>query len=459
MATLTLETPTAYTITYEISRMTEEYVHTATLELYKGQEETPMRYKVHRAIDVAHTISIFGYFGGLEPSTLYRVHSKIFDKDGNQTSDREDEITTPEAYKGTVNTHIHSIEILVLNKYAGKTQKKDQAVYNTFENWGLVAAEQPSVAPPELKSMYVDLPASNGVLDYTQLLLNKVPFGRRKGSWKFYTDEVKMASLGLTWQDLYLKIAEQLNGRECEICLEDDLSYYYRGRLTVNQWRSLAAFSEIVIDYNLESYKYSYTSSDDYDWQFDQAMENPDFNILYGEYAIKDFKVINLINEGDQPVVPEITVTSSGTGEATVQLGLKSLIGEIWTNTPVSQNHPELAQYLIDSAAWPNWNGLWGTDPQRSALLAAAGLDAAVVQSALGAEYYQYYDMSQVTESGIQSTAQNLMKWGYFSGTDEQYKLLEGNNFNENFTLSPGPNIIAVFGDIDIHTKYSEVSL
>ena len=56
---------------------------------------------------------------------------------------------------------------------------------NTYEEWGMVPTSRPVINPPEVKTTYVDLPASNGVLDYSDLLLGTVPFGQREGSWEF----------------------------------------------------------------------------------------------------------------------------------------------------------------------------------------------------------------------------------------------------------------------------------
>lgn len=422
MAKISLNSPSPFTITYTISEMTPIYVDTAIIELYKLNEQAIYKKAVHRSIDTAHIETLFGYFTDLRPNTGYRVHSCIYDKNGNITSDREDSITTGPEFKGTLNTHVHSINI-----------STGTEVYNTFENWGLVPATRPSVPPPELKSEYVNLPASDGVLDYTEILLGKIPFGRRTGSWRFYTDEIKMESLGYTWNTLYNLISGLIHGVKCEISLDDDPDFYYVGRLSVNQWRSLAAFSEITIDFNLDSYKYSRIKSDDVDWQWDTVLGNPEETILYGNYATQEFKVLSFLNEFGQPIVP--TLNSDN-------------------NINVRANLGTLVQEVI--------RGEWGQGQDRFDRLTAAGYCWQIVQNmvneALGIDYRYPVPPDAMTDK----TQEALNDGSLYSGED--YSLITGENINENLSLSPGNNTMVFRTQdenqgVNIHMVYSGVAL
>ena len=320
-------------------------------------------------------------------------------------------------FYGTPNSVVHSINI------ATKTD-----VWNTFENLGLVPAERPDVIPPEVKTQYVDLPASDGVLDYTELLLGKTPFGRRQGSWRFYTDEFKMRSLNFTWHSLYQYLLENLHGVECEVSLDDDQDYYYKGRVSINQWRSSAYFSEIVIDYNCDSYKYSRVTSDEEDWQWDVVLDDPDKTILYGDYSSQDYKVINFINGGEQPTIPDYLAGS----DVTITAGFGELVSEVIM-------------------------GQWGYGQTRFDNLTAAGYCWQIVQNAVNEALGSSYRYP-VPPDGMTDTMRALIAAGKLD-TGTTYELKEGSNYNENLALIPGYNVMVVHGTSDIHTVYRETEL
>lgn len=125
---------------------------------------------------------------------------------------------------------------------------------NTYGEWQMYPTSRPHVAPPEVKTSYVDVPGADGGLDYTELLNGKPNYGYRKGSWEFLLIPQEK------WPEVYRSLCNFLHGREHTIVLEDDPKWVYRGRLSVNEWRSAAHNSLITIDYILEPIA---TSTDD----------------------------------------------------------------------------------------------------------------------------------------------------------------------------------------------------
>lgn len=129
---------------------------------------------------------------------------------------------------------------------------------NTYGEWEMYPTSRPHVAPPEVKTSYVDVPGADGGLDYTELL-NGVPnYGYRKGSWEFLLIPQER------WPDVYRSLCSYLHGREHTIVLEDDPTWQYTGRLSVNEWRSAAHNSLIVIDYILDPIAIN-TEDEEYD--------------------------------------------------------------------------------------------------------------------------------------------------------------------------------------------------
>lgn len=123
---------------------------------------------------------------------------------------------------------------------------------NTWDDWHIVPASRPLIASPQVKTSFVSLPGGDGGLDLTEVLAGRPTYERRIGSWEF----VVMNDYG-DWATRYSDIMAYLQGKEYRIIFDDDPNYYYLGRLSVNEWRSEPYYSRIVIDYNVEPYKYN----------------------------------------------------------------------------------------------------------------------------------------------------------------------------------------------------------
>ena len=175
-----------------------------------------------------------------------------------------------------------------------------------YREWGLVPTARPVINPPSVKTTYVDLPSSDGGLDYTDLLLGRPPFGYREGSWEFALKGRQ------NWQEVFGSIMNYLHGAEHTIVLEDDPSFYYTGRLSVNSWKSDKGYSRIVIDYCLDPFRRSLKDSDEDDWLWNDLFQK---TIRYGTFRVEGQKYRNLIYEGLRPTVPVLTCSAPMTVE------------------------------------------------------------------------------------------------------------------------------------------------
>lgn len=127
---------------------------------------------------------------------------------------------------------------------------------NTWDDWHLVPTSRPKFNMPSIKTQYVDIPGGDGILDLTTALTGRVRYGNRQGSIEFLV----MNDYG-DWAVRYSNIATYLHGKTFEVTLEDDPLFYYEGRFTVNEWKSEAQWSRIVIDYNVGPFKKSRLSA------------------------------------------------------------------------------------------------------------------------------------------------------------------------------------------------------
>lgn len=121
---------------------------------------------------------------------------------------------------------------------------------NTWDDWHLIPSSRPVFNPPAVKSKYVDIPGSDGELDLSTIFTDFPGYSDRTGSLEFI-----VANDYLSWDETYATIMEYLHGKDLIAILEDDIEYFYKGRFTVNEWRSDKNYSLIVLDYNVAPYK------------------------------------------------------------------------------------------------------------------------------------------------------------------------------------------------------------
>lgn len=175
---------------------------------------------------------------------------------------------------------------------------------NTYDKFHLIPASRPLVKSPEVKTNYVEIPGANGALDYTEAL-NGLLYNNRKGSWEFYVTNEYHEHDENAWSVLYSSILNSIHGQYFDyIWLEDDIreydgkpSYYYKGRLFVNEWKSDPQFSKVVIDYELEPYKYPVPLGGPVeDWLWDNLFNDETVNpIRYGKFNVSESKYRTVI--------------------------------------------------------------------------------------------------------------------------------------------------------------------
>lgn len=147
---------------------------------------------------------------------------------------------------------------------------------HSYRDWGLFLADRPTISEPEPKTMYIDIPASNGSIDLTESLTGEVNFYDRKITMNFL-----MVDKRSNWAETTSIIADYLHGQRMKIWMDEDLAYYYEGRLQINSLKSDKVKQTVVIEGTVYPFKYEKFSSLE-DWLWD------DFNFETG--IIRDYK-------------------------------------------------------------------------------------------------------------------------------------------------------------------------
>lgn len=173
---------------------------------------------------------------------------------------------------------------------------------NTWNYWHMAPQSRPFVAPPKVKTEYVDVPGANGQLDYSEVLTGSIRYGMRTGSWTFMVDNGYW-----DWPVLYSDLLAYLHGKKHKIILVDDPDYYYLGRLEINPNFGTKDYATVQINYTLEPLKYPNGSTANNDWLWNELFGNV---IIYGKFNVYKEKTRNIINEDDTAKAVSVTCTS-----------------------------------------------------------------------------------------------------------------------------------------------------
>lgn len=176
---------------------------------------------------------------------------------------------------------------------------------NTWDDWHIVPSSRPLIAAPSVKTSYINLPGGDGSLDLTEVLAGRPTYNRRSGSWEF----IVMNDYG-DWATRYSEIMAYLQGQEFRIIFDDDPEYYYFGRLSVNEWRSEAYWSRIVINYNVDPYKRNVDGFGDR-WLWDPFNFSTDTVQDYHKLSVVNTLSIDFINDSLVDVKPVISASNN----------------------------------------------------------------------------------------------------------------------------------------------------
>lgn len=123
-------------------------------------------------------------------------------------------------------------------------------VCDSFNDFGMVL-ESINFTPPSLKSNYVSLPAADGEIEVTRLLLGRIPSGNLKIDFGFVATDATRRAAGrveLWKRDLLLQeVMDKLHGKELCIILSDDGERYYRGVVEIGKYTAGRKYCSLTV--------------------------------------------------------------------------------------------------------------------------------------------------------------------------------------------------------------------
>lgn len=179
---------------------------------------------------------------------------------------------------------------------------------HSYKDWGLILKSRPVISPPSPKTIYIDVPASDGIIDLTESLTGEVKFNNRTITFEFNVIDARKR-----WSTIYSDILDFLHGQQMKVILDEDPNYYYVGRFKVNEWKSSKRTSTITIEGTVEPYKLELFSSTD-DWEWDSFSFESGIIRDMKDMEVNEKLVLNF--EGTRKsVVPTFIISSTdGTG-------------------------------------------------------------------------------------------------------------------------------------------------
>lgn len=169
--------------------------------------------------------------------------------------------------------------------------------YHSYEEWGLKLISI-TIGLPEPKTVLIDIPGGDGVLDLSESLTGRMQYGTRKLEFRF---DAKNCNYN-DWSDLVSNIAGKIHGKRMRITLDTDPCYYYDGTIEISTSKSNEVSAEVVISANCQPYKMELSGSLE-DWIWDTFSFETGIIREYGNIAV-DGKLEFIICGNQKEVVP-----------------------------------------------------------------------------------------------------------------------------------------------------------
>lgn len=145
------------------------------------------------------------------------------------------------------------------------------------------------VQPAEPKLNLIEIPGADGAKDLSTHPAGRVVYNDRKITWTFalYPGDI--------WAEKHRKVSGALNGKYCQITLDNDPDYYYLGRLVVKSYKVDNQLRQITIEASCRPYMLR---------QAETVVRVTNLTTTY--------QTLRLVNDR-MPAIPTITVTAETT--------------------------------------------------------------------------------------------------------------------------------------------------
>lgn len=130
-----------------------------------------------------------------------------------------------------------------------------------MESLGLILLDGYVISAPEVKTNIIDIPGGIGVIDQTEIF-GFIPYYNREIEMEF----VYLSDSGKDYHIVQSNVMNFMHGKQVKIVFDNDLTYYWLGRATVESVKN-RGYQTISVTVNVDPIKYSvYSSAENWIW-------------------------------------------------------------------------------------------------------------------------------------------------------------------------------------------------
>lgn len=184
--------------------------------------------------------------------------------------------------------------------------------FHTLNDWGMALGNNNYIGEPQMETTYIKVPGRNGLIDASEVISGRRVFTKRSLAFELGG---KRERLG--WDSVISAFRNNIEGRICQLTLDNDKNYYWRGRVYIegfDRFRDLGTFTLTVP--SAEPYKYSrYSSSEP--WLWDPFNFETDMITYIGAITVVGSETVT-IPAGHMATTPDLVVSDKTSNDFTV---------------------------------------------------------------------------------------------------------------------------------------------
>ena len=185
--------------------------------------------------------------------------------------------------------------------------------YHTLNDWDMALGNNNYIGDPEMETTYIKIPGRNGLIDVSEAISGRRIYKKRQLAFELGGRRERLA-----WDSIISQFRNNIDGRICRLTLDNDPSYYWRGRVYIegfDRFRELGTF-ELNVPM-ADPYKYSKTSSAE-PWLWDPFNFNTDMVTYIGAISVAGTKTVT-IPHGHMATSPDFVVSDMTSSTFTVE--------------------------------------------------------------------------------------------------------------------------------------------
>lgn len=176
---------------------------------------------------------------------------------------------------------------------------------HTYTDYGLYVTNTNPVEPPEVKAEYIEVPGRNGQIDLTEALTGYTVYNNRQ-----IVLELGGRKRSQDWPGFMSNFLNDLHGKSVKVIFDNDPSYYYQGRATVeSDYEKGNEIARFTLTINAEPYKYSNQSTTE-PWLWDPFSFVDGVIRYYNQLQVDGTAQIQVLGS-EMPVIPVFTTSAA----------------------------------------------------------------------------------------------------------------------------------------------------